>query len=93
MKCPDCEGHGKTVATHVSYANGTHGYGVAMPCLRCSGSGTVPDVMREWMARGRRLREKRLAARRNLREEAARRGLNVVELSQMEHGKIEPVEE
>jgi hypothetical protein len=92
MICPDCKGAGTTVANHVSYADGRHGYNVPLRCSRCKGEGTVPEAMADWIARGKAMREKRLAANRNLLEEAQRRGLGIAELSKMEFGKIEPVE-
>lgn len=47
--------------------------------------------MAEWIATGRKMRDARVSSRRILREEAARRGMDVVTLSRMEMGKIEPI--
>jgi hypothetical protein len=91
MQCPRCNGSKTIVAAHVSYANGSHGYGVPFPCDQCAGSGEVPDEMAEWIQAGSAMREERLQRRVTLREEAKRRGMNPVELSRMEFGKIKPV--
>jgi hypothetical protein len=47
--------------------------------------------MAQWIEDGQRLRELRKEPYRNLGTEAKRRGLGVVELSQMERGIIKPV--
>lgn len=93
MKCPDCE-NGFTIASHVRYADGTGAFGVQMECDRCQGTGFAPDEMAAWIAKGREMRDRRVNIdRRTLREEAKRRGVDVVTLSKMERGVIEPREE
>lgn len=95
MKCPECSGTGRTIAAHVSYADGSSGYGVEFPCLRCGGKTEVPDQAAEWIKRGRVMRDRRVhgVPYRNLCDEAKRRCIDVVTLSRMERGAIEPVEE
>lgn len=90
MLCPDCKGSGKSVASHVSYADGTHGYNVEMTCLRCKGQRTVSDDMAAWMQSGNQCRLRRLETRQNLVELSGVSGLAMVDVSKMEHGKIDP---
>ena len=92
MICPDCKGEKTITASHVSYADGRSGFFVPLPCSRCNKTGEVPDEMAEWMRLGKALKAKRMDPYRNLCEEAARRGIDVVTLSKMEMGKIKPVE-
>lgn len=91
MICPDCKGEKKTVASHVSYADGSHGYGVAFLCLRCKATGEVDDRTPEWIEAGKRLKALRIKPYRNLITEAKARGIEVTVLSRMELGYIEPV--
>jgi hypothetical protein len=91
MICPDCKGNKFTVASHVAYADGSHDYMVPVQCSRCAATGSVPDEMDEWIRVGAEMRADRLRRNVNLRDEAIRRGMEVVALSQMEFGKIQPV--
>ncbi len=92
MQCPECKGTKTTIATHVRYADGSSRWGVEMKCLRCQGIGEVDDRTPEWIRIGRAMRDKRVNEdRRILRDEAKRRGIDVVTLSQMECGCIEPI--
>lgn len=84
MQCPDCKG-GQTSAALVN------GHIREVLCDRCRATGVVPDEMAQWIEDGQRLRELRKEPYRNLGTEAKRRGLGVVELSQMERGIIKPV--
>lgn len=90
MICYDCNGTGETVASHVSYADGRHGYNVRSKCSRCGGNGVIDSMVADWMVKGNVMRERRIAAGRSLRDEAKRRGLSPYVLSQMENGRIEP---
>lgn len=90
MICPVCKGAKNVIASHVSYADGTHGYNVEHCCDQCKGDGIVPDEMTDWIRVGRTMRAARIEANRNLREEAKQRGIDVVTLSRMEQGKIRP---
>lgn len=95
MICPDCGGDRQTIANHVSYANGSHGYNVPHKCTRCQGTGECPDEMAEWIIEGRKMREQRVNGGnyRNLGTEAKRRGMTASQLSAMEMGRIKPVPE
>jgi DnaJ-class molecular chaperone len=48
MTCPECNGNGTTVASHVSYADGTGAYNVNLKCTRCHGTCEVDDRTPEW---------------------------------------------
>lgn len=68
---------------------------MTLPCRFCESTGQVaPERAAEgerWEKLGRALRATRMEPEyRSLREEAARRGLTVVELSDMERGLVEP---
>jgi hypothetical protein len=91
MLCPRCKGTKVITAAHVSYADGSHGYGVDFPCDQCGGKGDVPEEMTEWVRVGREMRDERVQRRVILREEAKQRGMSAVELSRMERGVIQPV--
>lgn len=95
MKCPECNGDGRCVVSHVSCGDGSGRYNVPVKCSLCNGVGKVPDEMAEWMAAGERMRLARINGKpyRTLWEEAKRRGMDAATLSKMEHGKIKPVPE
>ena len=84
--CWDCEGTGILALARFNTA------GVDIPCDRCNGTGKCPDVMREWQLLGAAYKEDRLKNDRSLREEAKLRGYNVVTLSKVERGIIDPRE-
>ena len=91
MICPDCHGE-KRVFAHVN--RGVAGSGFQwLDCLRCKGAGEVPDEQAEWIEAGRRMREDRMGRDMSLNEEAKRRGMRAVELSQMERGVRAPLPE
>ena len=89
-KCPDCEGSGRTwgIICTRSGCSDSH-----MVCFRCKGDGKVPAEMLDWIAQGDKLREDRFTRNLGKREEARRRGMDLVEYSHMEHGKIKPTVE
>ena len=91
MICPSCNGK-KLVWTHLRFADG-RGDMRWLPCTQCEGTGEISEEMGQWVLEGRVLRERRLAARRTLRAEAQRRGIDCATLSKMEMGKIQPVPE
>jgi hypothetical protein len=95
LKCPDCHGRGRDVATHVRYADGSGRFNVDMQCSRCKGTGMVPDEMAEWIRVGAEMREQRVNGGhyRTLHDEAKRRGMTAAELSKMENGRIKPIPE
>lgn len=93
MICPDCDGTRRVIASHVRYGDGSGATNVSLRCSRCIGKGVVPDEMAEWIRVGQEMRKSRLAIYRTLRQEALRRGMTAMQLSQMEHGKILPIPE
>lgn len=95
MICPSCNG-----------AKGSEGFLICdtrkssaewksgpqwFPCTLCRGEGTITDEQEQWRLRGLAMRAARLAADRSLTEEAKRRGMKVSMLSDMEHGRVEPM--
>ena len=90
ITCPDCEGSGLTVGIICTRTGCSDG---RMVCHRCKGEGEVPAEMLDWIAQGDKLREDRFTRDLGQREEAKRRGMDLVEYSHMEHGKIKPTVE
>lgn len=84
--CPSCGGKGE-VMVHMSILGSR---GSMWPCFRCKGEKYISSRMPVWMAEGERLRDLRRAANRSLKEEAARLGIPVPDLSRMEHGRLKP---
>ena len=89
ITCPECMGRGQYSAL-VMFSDGCRP--ASMPCSRCKGDGKVSPAMTDWIAMGGRLRRARQERDLSLREEAARLGISVVELSQMERGAIKPID-
>ena len=87
--CPDCK-DGVIIAFHVSYSNGTGEFGKQLPCSRCDGRGYIPNHTIPWIEQGKKMREERKSREVTLREEAKRRDISTLELSQMERGIIRP---
>lgn len=86
MKCPRCNGEGK------ERGFGCPGFKpIEINCLDCGGSGEIDAERLRWQEEGEKLRENRKARGITLREEAKRRGLSAVDLSDMEWGRKEPV--
>jgi hypothetical protein len=81
MKCPSCHG----AKQFLVICNGSF-----IPCFRCKASGRVPDIQKKWIVRGRKIRNDRVKRGVTLREEAKRRKLDVLALSEMERGVIDP---
>lgn len=59
-------------------------------CVRCDGTGTVPDDTALWIAGGKRLRDLRLAAGISSNDRAAELGIDRVAYNHMEHGRRDP---
>lgn len=83
MICPTCEGQGLIFFPFVKR-------GKMLPCHRCDGLKEVPDEMKEWMAHGETLKDRRIEKRITLRKAAKFLKMDVCELSDMEIGKIKP---
>ena len=90
MKCPHCDGTGESFA-HVDFADGSSFTGM-LKCSTCDGTGIVHEKRAEWVEEGQRIRDARVQGGqyRNLLEESKRLGIDVVTLSRMERGEIEP---
>lgn len=87
IPCPTCRGE---QAIHL-VGCGTDGCRpVSMRCYRCDSQGIVPREAEQWIADGKRLRDRRVHGTpyRNLRDEAARLGLDVIRLSRLEQGVL-----
>ena len=81
--CPDCKGN-KVI----------HGFGcpgfkpMTLPCLRCKAEGTIPEEMLKWIEYGEKIRKAMKILERTTREEAKRRGIDVVDWSAMMFGRV-----
>ena len=90
ITCPSCDGEKGGMALVNFGAQGCQQ--MWMGCSQCKGEGVIPEEMLSWMARGEKMREDRFSRDLSLREEAKRLGISVVEYSQMEYGRIEPID-
>jgi len=59
-------------------------------CARCQDKGEVKIITLWWLKEGRRMQDDRLSRNLTLKKEADRRGISIIELSDMERGFIEP---
>ena len=81
--CPTCEGKNEI------FGIGCPGFKpILITCHTCNGKGEITDVQIERMKDGEKLRQERLKRRMSLRNEAKRLNINVIELSDIEHGII-----
>jgi DnaJ-class molecular chaperone len=79
--CPDCHGTGRKSGFKTS------GIGFyADDCARCAGSGHVTGAQFAAYAKGRAMREERVAAQMSQREWAATLGIDPKELNRIEKG-------
>ena len=88
MICPVCEGRkvmGGWACPGFRY--------VVVPCHICNGTGEVDDEYPERRARGKAMRAARIARREGMLAAAKRLGVDIGTYSDMEWGRIEPVEE
>lgn len=88
MTCPTCNGE-KEIHALVKYTRGGC-KPATLPCFDCKGTGSVPDERGAWMALGKRMRDTRVAASLGLIDAAKILGVNVVALSDAEHGRVDP---
>ena len=86
MTCPDCEGAGVLVAVACPGFRR-----ISMPCLMCKGEKVVSVKVIEWKRIGEEMKQERITRSVTLRIEAQQRGMEAVELSEMERGIREPV--
>ncbi len=88
--CPTCKGTGHVGPIHLNYGNGRGEWKDKVPCHRCGGSGIATPETLDWMARGKVLREARLASGETLGDAATRLGMIASAISAMEEGKRDP---
>lgn len=86
MKCPSCNGKGSSFGHCNTGPDSSKHYWGYIKCLRCKGSGIVPDEMKQWIADGKAARERRFASGKSLLEAAKETGISTAELSAMENG-------
>lgn len=86
MTCPDCDGAGVLVAIACPGFRR-----ISMPCLMCKGEKVVSVRVIEWKRVGEEMKQERIARGVTLRIEAQQRGMDAVELSEMERGIREPI--
>jgi hypothetical protein len=92
MKCPSCKGSGDGGPCHyntgINQRTGMCGgyWKDSSVCIRCNGSGEVPDEMADWMEIGKQLRQERIARGETLYDAAERLGTTSSELSAIEKG-------
>ena len=88
MKCPTCKGDRQLFGIACGGKAGCRP--IETKCFTCSGSGEITEQQAGWIRAGKALREDRRKRGLTLRDEAKRRGISAVELSQMECGVKEP---
>lgn len=59
-----------------------------MNCSDCDGFGKITEEHMQRITAGRKLRDDRMARDMSLKEEATRLGISVVQLSNLEHGRV-----
>jgi hypothetical protein len=87
IRCPDCNGVGRYIAQGFACGAKSQAGAIEVKCSQCCGSGVVDPT---WRALGLVLKAKRIAADVSLREDAQARGVRAVDLSDAEHGRIDP---
>ncbi|MDD5065286.1 MAG: hypothetical protein PHQ35_11085 [Phycisphaerae bacterium] len=87
MKCPVCDGTGKTIAFLDGYK--IHKQKI-IPCGICDGTGECDDGYPERRKRGHVFHMMRVNKSISLRSAAKQLNRGVVELSHMECGRVEP---
>lgn len=91
MICPMCKGE-KGGQGHVNYGGARPCEFKWIACMRCKGTGAVPDEQGPWIEAGMKRRAERLARDMSLWEEAKRLGISAAQLSAIEHGMRNPDE-
>lgn len=82
MICFDCFGNGKVKM--LSKESPT------ITCERCHGVGEIPNEAAEWVEAGKLMEYTRLQKRCTLREASKQTNIDVITLSEMESGIVEP---
>lgn len=92
IECPSCKGSGDGGPVHYNTGINPHtgmcsGYWKHnSECIRCKGTGIVPAEMAEWIIRGKKLRDERLARNETIYDAAIKAGITSSELSSIERG-------
>lgn len=82
--CPDCSGRGWLDA----FVHRGAGCELdSIDCDLCSASGKISEETAERLAEGRRRRDRRIAAGRSVRQEAAILGITPIQLGRLERGR------
>lgn len=87
--CPECQGKGVVLALG---CGPQHPVALSYDCELCGKTGKIDEARVKWREAGRRMKAARVTRGIVLREEANRRGVDVVVLSKMERGIVAPVE-
>lgn len=86
MICPSCKGKGTSFGHCNTGPDSSQHYWGDIKCLRCKGTGEVPDEMKQWIADGAAARQRRRDNGKTLLETANAMGVSPAELSAMENG-------
>ena len=89
IQCPDCRGSGTATGFVCSRTSGSFR---TMPCSRCKGAGTISVQMALWLRMGEAIRTDRIRENCGGRERARMLGLTPLQLNDVEHGKVDPME-
>ena len=94
IQCPDCRGSGAVTGFACGYdAAGEISGGVrTLPCFRCKGERGIPAEWAEWIWQGEAIRTDRIREHCGGRERARMLGLTPLQLNDVEHGKVDPME-
>lgn len=87
IECPSCRG--ARLEPMETLAHACRPIKARLPCFQCDGAGRLSAKAPEWIARGRMLKDLRLAAAMGLRQAAELWGIHAAELSDIEHGRID----
>jgi hypothetical protein len=87
MNCPECEGMGEI---HAIGCGKEGPVGLTFGCELCGKTGKIDAVKQVWREEGRKLKDERLARGMLLGVEARQRKMDLVVLSKMERGILEP---
>jgi hypothetical protein len=87
MICPDCKG-AKMLAVGEAHPGG--GTVAWIGCARCGSSGAINPERDRWRDTGAMHRTRRIGRRESIRDCAARLGIAVAELCDMENGRTDP---
>ena len=91
IQCPDCRGSGSVTGFACSPSRGTGGVRT-LPCFTCNGQSTITTEKAEWRRQGEAIRTDRIRENCGGRERARMLGLTPLQLNDLEHGKVDPME-